>query len=71
MAEADDEAAAFYEDPANREPAGPPVKRRGQTQQEREQALQELADLTQELGLYDTCAFCGGPLPCPSHRPGG
>lgn len=30
MSERDDEAAAFYEDPANREPAGPPRRRAGQ-----------------------------------------
>lgn len=41
------------------------------TQEERREALQELAELSQELGLYDTCAFCSQPLPCPSHRPGG
>ena len=54
--------------------------------QEQETATQKLADLTQELGLYDdsfepdfgqdalvdpVCPFCGAAEPCPSHRAGG
>lgn len=49
-----------------------------------EQAMQDLVDLTEELGLYGEtdaageprvvapgCPFCGHEMPCPSHRMGG
>lgn len=71
MSKADDDVAAFYEDPANIRFVGP------------EAAMQKLVELTEELGLYDEtdaageprkvdagCPYCGAEA-CTAHRAGG